>query len=173
MTDQSVVPADVVLVAIGSTPAVAWLEGSGLDIGNGVACDEYCFAADGVVAAGDVASWPHPRYGRIRLEHRMNATEQGMAAAKALLGERTPFAPVPYFWTDQYDVRVQVYGVPSDQANFHLVMGDPEEGRFAGLYEADGHVRAALTWNLPRAARDLRPLVAEQVPWAEAIAAVS
>ena len=158
-------PADVVLVAIGCVPAVDWLAGSGLTIGNGVECDEYLLAAPGVVAAGDVASWPHPDHGRLRIEHRMNATEQGAAAARTLLGERTPFAPIPYFWTDQYDVKVQVHGVPTPDAEFRVVTGDPADGRFGGLYGSGGRVTASLTWNLPREALKLRKLVVDRADW--------
>jgi 3-phenylpropionate/trans-cinnamate dioxygenase ferredoxin reductase subunit len=168
--DDERVPADLVLVAIGSAPAVDWLAGSGLGIGNGVECDEFCRAAPGVVAAGDVANWPHPGVGeRIRVEHRMNATEQGAAAARALLGSTEPFAPVPYFWTDQYDVKIQVYGHVPPTAEFAVVEGDPATGRFAALYGHGGHVVAALTWNMAKQARLLRAQVIARTPWADAV----
>ncbi len=89
LTDGSVVPADCVVVAIGAVPATDWLRTSGLAIGDGVECDEFCRAAPGIYAAGDVASWVNPRYQRrMRIEHRMNATEQGTAAAVNLLNGR-------------------------------------------------------------------------------------
>ncbi|MEV4393022.1 FAD-dependent oxidoreductase [Nonomuraea sp. NPDC049607] len=162
------VPADLVLVAVGSAPATGWLTGSGLDVEDGVECDHRCRAAPGVVAAGDVASWRHPRFGRLRVEHRLNATEQGTAAARTLLGGQAPFAPVPYFWTDQYDVKIQVHGVTGGDARFQVVAGDPATGRFAGLYGRDGHVIGAMSWNLPRQARELRRHVAERTPWRQA-----
>ncbi|MFD5079331.1 NAD(P)/FAD-dependent oxidoreductase [Streptomyces sp. NPDC058371] len=168
LDDGSLVPADLVLVAVGSAPAVGWLGGSGLPLGDGVECDALCRAAPGVVAAGDVASWHHPDLGRLRVEHRMNATEQGTAAALTLLGGGRPFAPVPYFWTDQYDVKIQAYGVTRQEAEFRVVAGHPDEGRFAALYGARGRVVGALSWNMPREARALRPYVAEHVPWEEA-----
>ncbi|MET7898421.1 hypothetical protein [Streptomyces mirabilis] len=75
-------------------------------------CDAPCRAAPGIYAAGDVASWHNPHFGtRMRLEHRINATQQAMVAVCNLLGDAKPFAPVPYFWTDQYDTRIQAYGV--------------------------------------------------------------
>ncbi|MFE1228478.1 NAD(P)/FAD-dependent oxidoreductase [Streptomyces sp. NPDC058745] len=165
LDDGATLPAQVVLVAIGSAPAVDWLRDSGLPLGDGVLCDAFCEAAPGVVAAGDVASWLHPDHGRIRVEHRMNATEQGMAAARTLLGRREPFAPVPYFWTDQYDVRIQAYGRPSEDADVLVVAGDPDEGPFAALYGRDGRTTAAVTWNMPREARTLRARVVERAPW--------
>ncbi|MER7179137.1 FAD/NAD(P)-binding oxidoreductase [Streptomyces hyaluromycini] len=112
LADGTLLPADVVLVAIGSVPNTDWLVGSGLSLTHGVDCDSSCRAAPNVAAAaGDVASWTHPVHGRrTRVEHRMNATEQGMAAALTLLGKGEPYAPVPYFWTDQYDVKIQAYG---------------------------------------------------------------
>jgi NADPH-dependent 2,4-dienoyl-CoA reductase/sulfur reductase-like enzyme len=158
-----------VLVAVGAQPAIGWLAGSGLSLGDGVECDQYCVAAPGVVAAGDVASWEHPGVGRRRLEHRMNATEQATAAAQNLLGRQIPFAPVSYFWTDQYDVKIQVYGQSGDDLSFEIVAGDPSEGRFAALYGDGDRVVGALAWNLPRQARLLRQHVVDQTPWQEAL----
>ncbi|TDU87847.1 NAD/ferredoxin-dependent reductase-like protein [Kribbella voronezhensis] len=172
LSDGSHVTADLVLVAIGAIPATTWLAGSGLSLGDGVECDQYCVAAPGIVAAGDVASWHHPGIGRRRLEHRMNATEQATIAAKNLLGAQLPFAPVSYFWTDQYDVKLQVYGRSGDDLDFRIVAGTPTEDRFAALYGNGHHVTGALTWNLPRQARLLRTHVANQTPWQEALASI-
>lgn len=170
LSDGSQIAADLVLVAVGATPATGWLAGSGLVIGDGVECDQFCVAAPGVVAAGDVASWDHPGVGRRRLEHRMNATEQATAAAKNLLGQEIAFEPVSYFWTDQYDVKIQVYGRSGSELDFQIVAGDPTEGRFAALYGDGERVTGALAWNLPRQARVLREHVAQHTPWAEALA---
>lgn len=168
LADGSHVPAELVLVAVGATPATGWLADSGLTIGDGVECDQYCVAAPGVVAAGDVASWDHPGVGRRRLEHRMNATEQATAAAKNLLGQAIPFEPVSYFWTDQYDVKIQVYGRSGDDLDFRIVAGDPAEGRFAALYGDGDRVTGALAWNLPRQARVLRQHVVDRTDWSSA-----
>jgi NADPH-dependent 2,4-dienoyl-CoA reductase/sulfur reductase-like enzyme len=156
--DGSLEPADCVLVAIGSTPNIGWLRSSGLPLGDGVECDAYCRAGENVYAAGDVASWVHPAYGtRMRLEHRMNATEQGIAAARnMLLGDVAPFAPVPYFWTDQYDTRIQVHGVLPPGAEPAVVEGDPASDRFTVLYRQGGRTHAVLTWNNPKSARRYR-----------------
>ena len=161
LEDGTRLPADLVLVAIGSVPNVMWLEGSGLAVGNGIECDEFCRAAPGIVAAGDVASWWHPGLRRrVRVEHRTNAIEQGAAAARSLLDpDAAPFAPVPFFWTDHYDVKIQVYGLPSPEAEPEVVRGDPAEGRFAVAYHHAGRVVAVLAWNMPREALELRPQV--------------
>jgi NADPH-dependent 2,4-dienoyl-CoA reductase/sulfur reductase-like enzyme len=151
-------------VAIGCVPNTAWLAGSGLPASDGVECDEYGVAAPGVVAAGDVASWVHGTRGiRSRLEHRMNASEQGAHAARALLAAGTKFTAVPYFWSDQFDVRIQVYGTPIQDADFAVVTGDPGQGRFAGTYRLHGKVVAGLSWNMPREARRLRQLVLDDM----------
>lgn len=158
LNDGSVIDADLVLVAIGSTPGTEWLAGSGLSLDNGVDCDEFCLAAPGIVAAGDVANWHHRIYGRrMRLEHQTNALEQGAVAARTLLGMvQEPFAPIPFFWSDQYDVKIQVYGMPHQDATVSITHGDPAEGRFAAVYRHKGRMEAVLTWNLPRETIRLR-----------------
>ncbi|QUQ68441.1 NAD(P)/FAD-dependent oxidoreductase [Kutzneria sp. CA-103260] len=164
LTDGNVLDAGCVLVAIGATPVTDWLAGSGLTIDNGVVCDSRCQAAPNVYAAGDVANWEHPRYGRMRLEHRMNATEQGMAVARNLLGADQEFAPVPYFWTDQYDAKVQAYGLVGEGLEYAVVAGDPGERKFAALYGRDGVVTGGVGWNLPREIRKLRQAVVDRSP---------
>ncbi len=157
LADGTVLPADVVLVAIGSVPNTSWLAGSGLSLTDGVDCDSLCRAAPNVVAAGDVASWTHPVHGRrIRVEHRMNATEQGMAAARTLLGKGEPYAPIPYFWTDQYDVKIQAYGDFPAGAVPSVAAGDVGAGRFAAVYVSAGQITGVVGWNLPRDTRQLR-----------------
>jgi NADPH-dependent 2,4-dienoyl-CoA reductase/sulfur reductase-like enzyme len=89
LDDDEHIEAQVVVVAIGSIPNTEWLQGSGLMLDDGVVCDEFCRAGEGVYAAGDVARWRHPRLGAsLRIEHRMHAAEQGIAAARNLLGAR-------------------------------------------------------------------------------------
>ncbi|UEL33794.1 NAD(P)/FAD-dependent oxidoreductase [Rhodococcus sp. C1] len=162
LQDGREIAADVVLIAIGAEPVTDWLSGSGLVLENGLHCDEFCQAAPGIVAAGDVASWQHPILGRLRLEHRMNATEQGMAAARTLLGERIPFSPVPYFWSDQYDVRIQVYGRPTT-ADFTAVEGSIDDGPFAAVQrDESGRITAVAGWNMPRRLRELRQELVNQ-----------
>jgi NADPH-dependent 2,4-dienoyl-CoA reductase/sulfur reductase-like enzyme len=149
LSDGSVVDTDCVLVAIGAVPAVDWLRSSGLSLGNGVECDEYCQAAPDVYAAGDVANWPNARYGtRMRLEHRTNAGEQGTAAARnLLLGNTEPFTPVPYFWSDQFDVKIQAHGYLPEDADVEIVEGSPAESKFVALYRHNGRNTGVLGWN--------------------------
>jgi 3-phenylpropionate/trans-cinnamate dioxygenase ferredoxin reductase component len=171
LSNGSVIPAECVVIAIGSVPATEWLHGSGLTVGNGVQCDEFCRAAPGVYAAGDVASWIHPGYRRrLRIEHWMHAAEQGTAAARNLLrdakkgsGDPQPFAPVPYFWTDQYKVKIQVHGDPDLAGCTAIVVdGSVDEGRFVALYRKDGIVTAVLGWNAAARVGGYRKLLADQ-----------
>jgi NADPH-dependent 2,4-dienoyl-CoA reductase/sulfur reductase-like enzyme len=150
-----VLPADVVVVAIGSVPATEWLRGSGLVLDNGVVCDARCRAsAAGVYAAGDVARWHDERLGTlVRLENRTNATEQGAAVAGSILGEDRPYTPIPYFWTDQFNARIQVHGTPSADADVEIVEGSEEGLRFVALYRRNGRPVGVLGWNMPKQTR--------------------
>ncbi|CUW33165.1 NAD(P)/FAD-dependent oxidoreductase [Streptomyces reticuli] len=185
LADGSTVEADDVLLAIGSDPAVGWLRGPGAgtagpDLTDGLRCDEFCAAAPGLYGAGDIARWYHPVLRReLRIEHRMNASEQGLAAARNLLaeldperfGERRPFTPVPYFWSDQYDLKLQAHGVltGADRIEVRTLGKDPL--RLAALYGGDGLATGVLAIGLPpRRTRGLRALIATPVPWPEAVA---
>ncbi|WP_210949060.1 NAD(P)/FAD-dependent oxidoreductase [Streptomyces sp. MK37H] len=172
LTDGTLLDADVVVVAIGAAPAIGWLAGSGLELGNGVECDPTCRAAPGVYAAGDVASWHNNHFGcRMRLEHRLNATEQARAVAHNVLGENQPFAPVPYFWTDQYDAHIQAYGIFPADAELAVLHGELEGGHFVVAYGHRGRVVGVLGWNSPCELRKLRQLVVDRAPWASILPA--
>ncbi|MGM1061686.1 NAD(P)/FAD-dependent oxidoreductase [Saccharothrix sp. Mg75] len=152
-----VLPADLVVVALGAVPNTGWLADSGLVLDNGVVCDARCRAADGVYAVGDVARWHHEGLGGpLRLENRTNATEQATAVADDVLGAGRPYAPVPYFWTDQFDARLQVHGVLTPGATVSVVDGDVAARRFVALYERGGEAVGVLGWNMPKQARQLR-----------------
>jgi 3-phenylpropionate/trans-cinnamate dioxygenase ferredoxin reductase component len=153
LTDGRTLFADIVLVSIGATPATDWLRSSQLSLDDGVRCDAFCRAAPHVYAAGDVASWQNMRYGgqRMRLEHRRNATEQGQAVARNIVAESpTAFTPLPSFWSDQYGVRLQGYGLLSPDADVEFVDGAPGERHFIGLYTVDDQLMGVLAWNHPR-----------------------
>jgi NADPH-dependent 2,4-dienoyl-CoA reductase/sulfur reductase-like enzyme len=173
--DGSIVEADVVVVGVGVVPETGWLESSGLPLDNGVVCDSTCAtAAPGVVAAGDIARWPNNLFGEtMRIEHWSNAVEQGAAAAKRLLagpGEAVDFAPVPYFWSDQYDAKIQFLGrcCPTDEVR--VVDGSVEERRFVALFGRDGRLFGALAFNRPRLLMAYRKLLAAKTSFEDAIA---
>ncbi|MEV6848364.1 FAD-dependent oxidoreductase [Actinoplanes sp. NPDC051411] len=154
LASGELLPADVVVVAFGAAPATDWLAGSGLTVDDGVVCDEQCRAADGVWAVGDVARWWHAGLGAsVRLENRTNAVEQADAVAANILGAARAYTPVPYFWTEQFDARIHVYGVPGPEAEFDVVEGDPAAGRFVGVYHRAGRPVGVLGWNMPKQAR--------------------
>jgi NADPH-dependent 2,4-dienoyl-CoA reductase/sulfur reductase-like enzyme len=167
-----VVPADVVVVGIGVAPTTDWLADSGLEIDDGVRADSTLFAADDVVVAGDLARWFDVRLGtEIRIEHWTNAAEQGAAAARSLLAGRhraDPYAPVPYFWSDQYDTKIQMIGHPRPDDEIIVVDGSLEERRFVALYGRAGRLVAALGFSRPRQLMGFRPLVEAQVSLDEA-----
>ncbi|GLW51804.1 pyridine nucleotide-disulfide oxidoreductase [Streptomyces sp. NBRC 14336] len=162
LADGSVLPADVVLVATGSVPNTEWLHGSGVPVGDGVVCDVLCAAEPGVWAAGDVANRPDPRTRRRRrLEHRTHATEQAMAVARNILAGAAarPFAPLRSFWTDQHDLRIQVFGDLTGTDRCHILQGAPSERQFTAVYCSGERVLGAVAVNMPREALRLRTAV--------------
>ena len=163
LSDGEVVGADVVVVGIGVSPNVEWLEDSGLTLDNGVVCDERLFAAEGVVAAGDIARWNWRHDGGqelIRIEHWQVAAEAGVAAARSVLSghhEAAAFTPIPYFWSDQFGIRFQVLGNPGGTDDVEVVDGSFEEGKFLALFGRAGRLRAVMAIGKPRQLMGLRP----------------
>jgi NADPH-dependent 2,4-dienoyl-CoA reductase/sulfur reductase-like enzyme len=153
LTDGSHVSAALVIIGLGVTPATDWLGGSGLRVDDGVICDA-TGAAEGssgdatVVAAGDVARWWHPLYERhLRTEHWDDAGRQGAAAARTLLAgpdRAEDYDEVPYFGSDQYDVKLQMLGVPTDYDAVEIVEGDPDAWEFVAAYGRGGRTIAVL-----------------------------
>lgn len=167
--------ADLVIVGVGVAPETRWLEGSGLELDNGVVCDATCLAAPGIVAAGDVARWPNPLFdGRsMRLEHWTNATEQGVAAARRLLipdaAAAEPFAPVPFVWSDQYDVKIQTVGAIQGDDEVLVAHGTLEERRFVALFGREGRLVGALGFNRPRFVMQYRKMIEERAGFDAAV----
>jgi 3-phenylpropionate/trans-cinnamate dioxygenase ferredoxin reductase subunit len=133
-----VLPADLVIVGLGSAPNTGWLYGTGLRCNDGVLCDESCRVVGtqgAIVAAGDIVNWPHAGLGgrRMRVEHWNQASEQAAVAARALLDPTyvEPYAPVLSLWSDQYGRKLQVVGTPSEADRCEVVAGSLEEHRFA------------------------------------------
>jgi NADPH-dependent 2,4-dienoyl-CoA reductase/sulfur reductase-like enzyme len=176
LADGSRVEADLVVVGIGVAPATGWLEGSGLRVADGVVCDERCRAsAPGVYAVGDVARWLHPGYGEsLRTEHWTNATEQADAAMASLLagdGPCPPYAPVPYFWSDQYDAKIQLAGRAAPGDEVRIVEGSLAERRFVALYGRGGRLTAVLGFSRARLVMQYRKLLREGASFADALGA--
>ena len=155
LIDGTTVEADVVVVGIGVVPDTAWLDGSGLELADGVVCDHACLARGGdgrIAAVGDVARWDHPRYGSSRIEHWTNAGEQATHAAKALVhgpDAAGSFDPVPYFWSDQFGTKLQFVGTCGDDDEFQIVEGSVDDGRWVAAYGRDGTTVAALSVGWP------------------------
>lgn len=156
LDDGSRLAADVIVVAIGAVPETRWLRGAA-QFNDGVICDEKMRVAGlpGVVAAGDVARWPHPLLGGelLRLEHWTNASEQGVAAAKTLLhgDDALPYRPVPSFWSDQFGIRLQGVGLPALAEEVCVVSGDAQSDAFVAEFRRDGALVGAVAANRPRA----------------------
>jgi len=174
LDDGTRIPADAVVVGIGVTPAVGWLEGSGLELDNGVRCDGALFAGDRVVAAGDVANWTRPSTGGpTRVEHWTNAAEGGAASARNLLAgsaAAVPYDPVPFFWSDQYATKIQMLGLPSADDEAVVVSGSAEEGKLVALYRSGERLAAVFTLSQPAKLMGYRPLLAAGASFDEALA---
>jgi 3-phenylpropionate/trans-cinnamate dioxygenase ferredoxin reductase subunit len=178
LADGSAVDADLVVVGIGVRPNTDWLDGSGLTLDDGVVCDATTLAAPGIVAAGDVARWPSPRFGELmRVEHWDNALEMGAHAARRLLAEPafgsrpvTTYDPVPWFWSDQYDRKIQLAGRSAGADEVKVIDGSTDDRRFVALYRRGDRVVAVLSMNRPRLLVTYRALVARGASWDEALA---
>ncbi|WP_327113480.1 FAD-dependent oxidoreductase [Nocardia sp. NBC_01730] len=155
-------PADTVVVAIGAAPATDWLTGSSLTVDNGLVCDSRCRAAAGIYAVVDVARWYHEQLGTlIRLENRTTATEQAAVVAANILGADQAYSPIPHFWTDQFDAKIQVHGALSADAEVSITAGDPQSRRFVASYRVDGRVTGVVGWKMPKQTRLHRQDIAD------------
>lgn len=174
LDDGTRIAADVVVVGIGVSPAVDWLDGSGVMLDNGVFCDGTLFAADRVVAAGDVANWVRPSTGRpARVEHWTNAAEGGAAAARNLLAgsaAAVAYDPVPFFWSDQYTTKIQMIGLPGPDDEVVVVSGSGSEGKLVALYRTADRLGGVLTLSQPAKLMGYRPLLAAGASFDEALA---
>lgn len=159
-----VLDAEVVVVSIGSVPATAWLVGSGLTLENGIVCNSNCMAADSIYAVGDVSRWYHNSLRRyFRLENRTNATDQAAVVADDVLGIAHHYEPIPYFWTDQFDAKIQVHGAIGIDATPEVVEGDIAKRRFVATYRTDGRVTGVLGWNMPKQTRLCRQEIVDDL----------
>jgi NADPH-dependent 2,4-dienoyl-CoA reductase/sulfur reductase-like enzyme len=168
--------ADVVVVGIGVAPATDWLVGSGLQVDDGVVCRSDLNAGRPLVyAAGDVARWHNPLFDEVmRVEHWTNAAEQGAAAASNLLAEDSgeptqPYAPVPFFWSEQYDRRIQFLGRASADDEVRIVAGSVDDRRFAALFGREGRLRGVLGVDMPRHVMPFRNHLIARIGWDDAL----
>jgi NADPH-dependent 2,4-dienoyl-CoA reductase/sulfur reductase-like enzyme len=163
------VPADVVIVGIGVAPATSWCEGSGLTIADGIVCNAQLNAGpENVFAAGDVLRWPNHLFTDVeetmRVEHWTNAAEQGAHAAKNLLAalnntEQTPYEAVPFFWSDQFDARIQFLGRVTKDAVAQVVAGNPADGKWCAMYVANNRLVGVLGVSMPKLVMPSRALL--------------
>jgi len=174
------VPADVVVVGIGVSPATEWLEGSGLTLRDGIVCDSTLnTGVPAVYAAGDVARWHHVGFdAELRVEHWTNAAEQGALAAENLVaelrdGSRRPYAAVPFFWSDQYDLRIQFLGRSDGYDEVHVLAGSLGDAQFIAAYRRAADLVGVLGVNSTRALMPFRRLLLAGASWDDAVASAA
>jgi len=179
LTDGTEIPADVVVVGVGVAPTTDWLEGSGLELRDGVVCGaDLAAGPPGVFAAGDVARWHNGLFGEeMRVEHWTNASEQGAHAGHNLMawagrkeGPTTPYDAVPFFWSDQYGLRIQFLGRASDGDEVRVVHGSVEDRAFVAMYGNGGRLRGVLGLSRPRLVMGYHRLLASGATWDDALA---
>ncbi len=170
--------ADVVVVGIGVQPNTEWLDGSRIELRDGVCADPMLralmvsgAALDNVVAVGDVARWTNALFDEeMRIEHWTNAAESAEHAASTLLGAREPYAPVPYFWSDQYGRKIQFVGRATGFDEVRVVQGAVSDDAWLALYRRGDRIVAALGVHKMRALMTARKAVLERATWADAVA---
>ncbi len=176
LSDGTTLDTTCVVVGIGVVPNTEWLAGSGLTVDNGVVCDHTTLAAPGVTVAGDVARWPSTRLGGelIRVEQWDNAVAMGPHAALRLLVEdpsdAETFDPVPWFWSDQYDRKIQLAGRAGPNDELQVVEGSIEERRFVALLGRDGELTGVFGMNRPRHVMQYKALLDQGATFADAAA---
>src|SRR5690606_38537382 len=164
LDDGTELDADLVVVGIGSTPATDWLQGSGVEVDNGVVCDAVGRTnVEHVWAIGDVASWRNTVGKQVRVEHWSNVADQARVLVPALLGQEVPVAAtVPYFWSDQYDVKIQCLGEPEAGDTVHVVSDDGR--KFLAYYERDGVLTGVVGGGMPGKVMKARAKIAAGAP---------
>ncbi len=161
LSDGDSLEADFAVIGIGVVPNVELAQDAGLDVDNGIVVDDTGRTSDpDIFAAGDVTNHPNALLGRrIRLESWENAQNQAIAAAKTMLGAGAAYTEVPWFWSDQYDVNIQLVGLPEGWSET-VTRGDRDAGQFIVFYLKDGRIDGAASINNPRDIRFARRLMA-------------
>jgi NADPH-dependent 2,4-dienoyl-CoA reductase/sulfur reductase-like enzyme len=163
LSNGKAIDAEVVLVAMGATRDLGWLQGSGLAADSrGITCDGFCRAldpsgkvVDGVFAAGDVARWPHPLYGGrlVTLEHWGNAVEQSAVAAQNMTGRPEAwkaYSHLPAFWSSQFGLHIKSLGLTDSSDQMVIAQGNPRDNRFVAAFGGKGRTLAAVSFNSAR-----------------------
>jgi 3-phenylpropionate/trans-cinnamate dioxygenase ferredoxin reductase subunit len=173
LSDGSEIDAPVLLLAVGASPSVDWLTGSGVEVDDGVVCDgQGRTSVPHVWAIGDVASWWQSLAGApVRLEHWTSAAEQGVAVAHALMGRQVDVDLVPYFWSDQYGKKLQMVGLPAADDDVTINWVGPAMGGMLALYGRGGRATGVLGIHAVRQVTRLRPLLARAASYDELLAA--
>ncbi|MFG1805585.1 FAD-dependent oxidoreductase [Streptomyces sp. NPDC049040] len=180
LDDGALLDCDFVVLGLGSEPRTDWLRGSGLDVSDGVLCAPTCHAVDEwgrtmphIVAAGDVARWPNPRFDARprRVEHLIHAVEMGQHAADSLLrgpARAARFAPVPRFWSEQHGTRIQAAGIPALGTEVEVVEGSLRSERFLARYSRQTpygpQIVAAVAFDMPLELLDYRDQIGRSRP---------
>jgi 3-phenylpropionate/trans-cinnamate dioxygenase ferredoxin reductase subunit len=135
LSDGMLLPADLVLVGVGVVPNTELAQSAGLTIANGIAVDGYLRTEDpNIYAIGDCAEYPHHFTGaRVRLESVQNAVDHARCVAASIIGQPAPYQAVPWFWTDQYDVKLQMAGLSAGH-DCLVIRGDPATSKFSVFY---------------------------------------
>ncbi|GAB91768.1 NAD(P)/FAD-dependent oxidoreductase [Gordonia rhizosphera] len=175
LADGQVIPADLVLIGVGVIPNTELAASIGLHCDNGIVVDEHALASDGVtVAVGDVANLPNPVPGapdgdRVRFESVNNAVEQAKVAAYAIVGHPEEYAGIPWFWSNQAQLKLQIAGLSTGHDRT-IVRDDPEKGRFSVLYYRDERIIAADCINAPLDFMAVRSAITKgaEIPWQKA-----
>jgi len=161
--DGTAISCEMVVAGIGAEPVTELLDGSGLELNNGVVTNEFLeTSAPGILAAGDIANYPDVLFGkRRRVEHWDNAVSQGQHCAKALMGDRAPFRHVPYFFSDVFDLSYEFWGDTEDSTQI-VYRGDPATNSFSAWWLKEKRLIAAFVMNRPGDERDLAPMWIEK-----------
>ncbi len=163
--DGDEIAADLVVIGIGIVPNTELASAAGLDVDDGIVVDDHCRTSDAdIYAVGDCTLHPNDIYGRrLRLESVHNALEQAKTAAANLCGQDVSYSQVPWFWSDQYDLKLQIAGL-SEGYDDVVIRGNPAERSFACLYLKDSRLIAIDAINAPRDFVQSKPIIAAGKP---------
>lgn len=156
-----IIECDFAVVGVGVEPVVDLLDGSGVEVHNGIVVDQHCRSSiSDIYAAGDVANHYHPGVGRrMRVEHWQNAMQQGAAAARNMLGKRDAYNPVHWFWSDQYDLSIQ-YAGSHDTFDQVVLRGSLQRRDGLAFFMKAGRIGAIVSLNRGKDLRRAMPLIA-------------